>query len=299
MKKHLLLTFIFSNILLSSFTQNKWAEYTTTFAGPHYTVYEACGDTIVDGNEYQKIIKSDYFISDSSKFNSSLFAITREIGDQIFYRFGYNGPNDTTDHLLYDYGIQVGDTITLQTFYGGTKDFKVTHVDTILLLNKNRRQIRIENIPNSYEDIWVEEIGSIQRGYFSRGNPINIIDAGSDFSCFYSADLDSIWSSSIVYPCIIDQFELSCGETTALIKNSLKLNIKVFPSPFSDFVELEQLPLQGTIFIYNLFGQSLGNWEIENNHFRIETGGFEAGVYVIKVQDRDGTKAIKKVVKLD
>ena len=210
-----------------------------------------------------------------------------------------NGINDTTDHLLYDYGVQVGDTITLQTFYGGITDFKITQVDTILILNKNRRQIRIENIASSYEDIWVEEIGSIQRGYFSRGNPINIIDAGSDFSCFYSADLDSIWSGNFTFPCLIDQLELSCEETTALTKNSLKLELKAFPNPFVDFIELEQLPLKGTISIYNLVGQIIGKWGIERDHFRIETGGFEAGMYVVEIQDSAGNTARKKMVKVD
>ena len=66
----------------------------------------------------------------------------------------------------------------------------------------------------------------------------------------------------------------------------------LFPNPANDFVTLKGENL-GTVRIYNALGQKMDEFEANGSELRINTSGYESGVYVVKT----GEKMMKFVVK--
>ena len=68
--------------------------------------------------------------------------------------------------------------------------------------------------------------------------------------------------------------------------------ISIFPNPANDFVTLKGESL-GMVSIYNALGQKVDEFESNDTEIRINTAGYENGIYVVKV----GEKALRFVVK--
>ena len=66
----------------------------------------------------------------------------------------------------------------------------------------------------------------------------------------------------------------------------------LFPNPANDFVTLKGENL-GTVRVYNALGQKMDEFEANGSEIRINTSGYESGVYVVKT----GEKMMKFVVK--
>ena len=84
------------------------------------------GDTLVNGKKYHKVI-------DKNKDHQKLVALKREEGKKIYVRF----EGTDTDVLLYDFGLEVGDSIVLQTdrCNGPCSINHVERIDTVTLLD--------------------------------------------------------------------------------------------------------------------------------------------------------------------
>ena len=68
--------------------------------------------------------------------------------------------------------------------------------------------------------------------------------------------------------------------------------ISIFPNPANDFVTLKGESL-GMVSIYNALGQKVDEFVPNDTEIRINTAGYENGIYVVKV----GEKALRFVVK--
>ena len=66
----------------------------------------------------------------------------------------------------------------------------------------------------------------------------------------------------------------------------------LFPNPANDFVTLKGETL-GTVRVYNTLGQKVDEFVAKGSELRINTTGYESGVYVVKT----GEKMMKFVVK--
>jgi hypothetical protein len=84
------------SILRESFIDTVWQSSTTA----HYKFY---GDTLIDGNEYKKLL----FVATNPENNGNWHVLSfwREQNDSIFRRFA-----DSKDDLIYDFNIQEKDT---------------------------------------------------------------------------------------------------------------------------------------------------------------------------------------------
>lgn len=79
--------------------------------------------------------------------------------------------------------------------------------------------------------------------------------------------------------------------------------IHIFPNPIYNYLNYEVLPPvegKGTMYIYNLGGQSVGTYPINSASGRIDLGQLKAGVYTIHIaMANDSGVHIQKLVKLD
>jgi len=103
------------------------SRWTNALSGASYIIQ---GDTLVNGKKYHKVI-------DENKDRQKLVALKREEGKKIYVRF----EGTDTDVLLYDFGLNVGDSIIQHTKeYGfswceGPCTYHVERIDTVTLLD--------------------------------------------------------------------------------------------------------------------------------------------------------------------
>ena len=302
----LLALLLFISIIPCLNAQKKWAVGSDKWYGPTpeycYYVYEECGDTTISANTYKKILVSSYTNDGSGsliKTFTKLGALTRQINDSILFRF----PSDSKDKLLYDFGVELGDTISLFVIdLGEFLDFRITIVDTVSVFGKNKKRIRMWELDDYSDDTWVEGIGSIQKGYFERGFPTDMF-LGRDFSfgCFYSADLDSSVSSDLLSMSGMCQtmasVDLGCTETTSSPEPDIAPQFSLSPNPFSDYIQIENHSVNGFAKIYNNLGQEISSYPIDNQSLKIDTESLSPGVYIISIQDDSGRIFNKKMIK--
>ena len=86
------------------------------------------------------------------------------------------------------------------------------------------------------------------------------------------------------------QFVVMVDDTWSVNEN--EASISLFPNPANDFVTLKGESL-GTVCVYNTLGQKMDEFEANGNELRINTMGYENGIYFVKANE----KTMKFVVK--
>ena len=85
-------------------------------------------------------------------------------------------------------------------------------------------------------------------------------------------------------------FTVMVDDTWSVDENEASATL--YPNPANDFVTLKGENL-GTVRVYNALGQKMEEFEANGSEIRINTSGYESGVYVVKT----GEKMMKFVVK--
>ena len=160
---------------------------------PHrYTdIYKIEGDTLVDGVPYKVM----YATRNEDLTGWNLWGFLRETEDgQVFSR----RPSTSDEHLLYDFSMQVGDTICMCD-YGFYECCMVVVEKGEILVNEEPRQQIVLEYPfgNGEQEVWIEGIGSLY-GIINSGS-LFLMGGSTDLLCYYE-DGDLIWQNS--YPSI-------------------------------------------------------------------------------------------------
>lgn len=277
--------FCLTFFVLNSITgQDKWGSYDTSIAGTRFVLVENCGDTIVLGRTYEKL-----YLSDVS--NAYLAGGRRVVGDSVFIKDFFN---NTEERLLYDYSMDIGDSI--QGLWG---KFYVIDVQTQEVFGAERKSLILEHETQSYEDIWIEGVGSIKSGYLSAGIPDVIFDAGSLFSCHYS-DVNGDWyyANQPSQNCLADQIVSPCLRLNSS-DITMPLSLKVFPNPASNNLEIEikeGLNYDLECKIYDLNGRFILSKNLNQSKRNISVRSLDNGIYILEVQAGSMQEYVKIVV---
>lgn len=100
-------------------------------------------DTIINNKEYSIINAGEYYVRAAVRSDSTkVYALNiNDSPDEV------NWPFDSTEYVLYDYGLEVGDIFTIINFSEwawipfDTVDFKVSTVDYIDVKGESRKRI--------------------------------------------------------------------------------------------------------------------------------------------------------------
>lgn len=161
-----------------------WKEDHLTIAGPFSRFFELCGDTLINDTTYSKVweIQVDNSLNITGRaYQGGL----RTDGDRVFYFPSFG----STAHLLYDFGLQPGDVVSLVSFYGsGTVERTVDSVAVKLFDTVMRKVIYFHPTdPSEYPvEWWVEGVGSTY-GLLGRAMQPGG-DIGSSLLCFEHND---------------------------------------------------------------------------------------------------------------
>ena len=148
-------------------------------------IYKIEGDTLVDGMSYKVM----YTTRNENLTGWSVCGVIRETEDkQVLYR----RDGSAYDEILYDFSMEVGDTIIMSGngFYPNW--MFVIETNEILVNGEPRQQIVLE-YPWGEQEVWIEGIGSLY-GIIDSGS--RFLDGGStDLLCYYE-DGDLIWQNT-------------------------------------------------------------------------------------------------------
>lgn len=239
-----------------------------------YFVYYLKGDSSIAGKNYKKVHKrgeSHKSWSNNPPVPSNCqgtetydqpAALLRQEEKKI-----YIYTSDNSEKLLYDFDLNVGDTLPETYNQWESKNAVVTEIDSIVIDNDYRKVFKI-----SGQSLWAEKliegIGS-NKGLLEPMN--DIFDCGHCLACFAVQD-------TVYFP----TFNSSCDFTVDVNRKSEKAQIKIFPNPVKDQINIEGL--NGNHLYISIFDLN-GKTVIENiTGNEINLGHLRDGIYFIKIQ---------------
>jgi len=233
------------------------------------------GDTIIQGKKYS--IAKGGFYEDSYFRVDSL---------KVYHRFAYTPtPLDTGEILMYDFGLQVGDTFDLGEIEGYPTFFnKVSKIDSVMYNGSYYKKFHFDSYYAGF--YWVEGIGSSQ-GFLPF---MFYLERAHVFNCFHRNGLDY-------------EFDLmgtsSCGILPLGIKKHNITDIEVYPNPTSRELNIDMGNTYTNIDItvLNLAGgQVMSTTRTNKQQLKLNLQKLTSGIYFIEVV-ADGQSSVIKIVK--
>lgn len=275
MSKNLLILSLIVLTLNTAFCQVKIdSSATWTIAsismGNYYKneTFMAGGDTLINSILYKSVSKTSDSIFDP--LNSTYFCAIRETNNEWYII----PSQDSIEHLLYDFNVIQGDTVTTYNMSEGDVDLIVFKIDSILLNDKFYKRIELGVYDftggQDWIEYWIEGIGSTNGFYMPA---FHVFDIGFDLLCFYRND-------SLIYNNSPDG---TCGYIKVGIENkSLDSEIKISPNPVTNFLNIESKK-DLVIRIYSLNGKKI----LSTDNKRIDIFNLKCGIYQVKIFDKN------------
>ncbi len=250
-------------------------------------------DTIINSKMYVKIMASPVIVSGSNPCFYAFFPYgyvgalrDDSIANKVFFIF----PNQNTDSLLFDYNLNIGDTIKgiLRTEYPTTAF--VGSIDTVIISNQYHKRWNIsQNFACPFYII--EGIGSQLGLIESSGCGAGV---GSNLVCVKD-------SSTTIF--IADSSSTNCQLINSIktLKSEIE-RIKIIPNPAQSQITLEfdltEIPI-ASIEIKNSLGQTvktINNMAFSKNEIKIDINEFPKGLYFVQLRGENkiwSTKFVK------
>ena len=243
-------------------------------SGNEYSTYSVKfqDDTIIDGYTYQKIWRCD----EENLANWTFYGFIRENENhQVYLK-----PPDYIEGLIYDFGVNVGDSIQALNVYLSSSNilnFVVVQVDSVLLLDRYRKRISLFEYMNNKEEIWVEGLGSYSGILNSCNNAYGGLCGGSEALCYKEND-------NLAYQ--NPDFE-TCYYSALVGLNQTKLtSFKASPNPTKDFITINfPTNSERRVEICDFSGKKVLNNLFFEKNILLNLQEVDNGIYIINVFD--------------
>lgn len=244
------------------------------------------GDTIINGQQYHKL-HTPFVIAEFTggctqhHFAGYAGAIRQDIPNRKVFIVP---PSATDEQLLYDFTMEVGDT--LKGYLGRewmSQGDVVMEIDSVLVGDTYRKRWSVNPCYNMY---LIEGLGSTYG--LLEASPGCITDFPWILvDCFME-------EGQTLYPETVSECELI---TSIREKEVVSSKIHVFPNPASGTFAVEfERPMEiKEIQLTNMMGEVIF-WKNTQMHARIEVSGIENGIYVLSVISHKGRIINRKVI---
>ena len=269
-------------------TYNEW-HFTTCFSGCLTDVYYTDGDTVVNGKTY-KILDGFHYISRS-------FLIREDIATRKVYMLLYNPPAHSTEDLLYDFSIQVGDTMNMTNpispfpYYPGK--FICDSIVSKQLVDSNYYNHfyfhPLDTLQASSQNaVWIEGVGSLSLINAPGGEPDE--NKVGNLTCFFK-DGVSFYQKFVGHPVCESTFK----------PNSIKV-LDFFNTSLIHHLESKTIQIKTTKYPYNLKvidlqGKQIGETiRVNLDSYGLNYSHFSSGLVLLQLQDENGNYSVIKTV---
>lgn len=242
-----------------------------------YIEYSYAGDTLINGMEAQVLDVATAFQypqpppepPSPPQFTYDPVAyITRNEGDLVFL---WDPPSQTWDTLFW-WGAQVGEGWTMAHGGSSCEAFEVLATGTMEVDGVELRWLDLNNVSVRI----VERIGSLWE--FLPFCPPGHIDGMGGLRC-YTDDEIHFQQPSWNYGCT----------SMVSIEEEMTDAFKLFPNPGTTHFTLDLPPGPHTITLFDATGRMVREQRTEDERPVISTEGLPAGMYMVRIVDRNGS----------
>jgi hypothetical protein len=275
--------------------------YDKQFLGPcyvnYYFQYSSKGDTIINSSVYKKIYRSGVRVDTLYCYDPHYVPNTPASGyvgalkdDSLTNKTFFVFANTTTDSLLYDYNLAVGDTMRghiAESFYF-TSRLVVLSIDSVLVNGQYRKRWHFAN------DAIHNDSTYFIAGVGSSGGLIEPLNTSQgDLTYRY---LICVKDSSISYFSSNAYSAVGCNLIYTGI-NAVSENSEwmISPNPTEDFLLIEMENTPAEISVYDLTGKEVFKTFSANGKTKIDVSGLPHGMYFVRV-NANGKFSVKKFV---
>ena len=241
--------------------------------------YFSNGDTIINS-----ILYSKFYVNPDTLQINYLRGFMRQ--DTLQKKVYWLNVDSTQEHLIYDFSLNVGDTVLVSTgIYSifGFAAIKVIAIDTLFLNGQNRKRFTLKNVQQQFfnqMDYWIEGIGS-SSGIIM--GSISAVYLNSEFSyprlmCYNEND-SLIYLNSGFISCYLPPID-------NVIEVSETMDISIYPNPATDEINIVTggvfdtgKPI--TVTISNYTGQVVFNNTYNTTYATINLNNFTNGLYIV------------------
>lgn len=250
--------------------------------------YTIDGDTTFNEKIYNKL-----YVEQGDIVNPKMEAVggIREEDKRVYY-FGqcFLGSETEQEYLLYDFNVQIGDTI-MHSSDGQWKSI-VLNIDSIQITDHFRKRFRVDNGWFYHNpDYIVEGIGSVINGLLGHISDIPICGTHYWEHVCYQENGQVLYQN----PTYVDCY---AGVNLSSIESFKRFNISFFPNPFHEYIQVnipnEEKDL--SLKIYNAQGQLIVEKKIIETHSQILIPG-PLGIYIAILMDTEGQVYCEKIAK--
>jgi len=244
----------------------------TTIADMNYSQIVGHPMVTLDDSPYP-----NYAVNSSFTFETDLF-IREDIESRKIYMYDIE---NSSDRLMYDFSLEVGDTLFSQFSEG---EFVITQVDTITLLNGEQRKMFHSGLGVPY----IESVGGMNGLHEQLWYPLS---GGYSLSeCMKIGDV-LIWGEGGTGSCI--------GFLSTNNQQSTINSVRLFPNPVTSnlTVSIESRHNLWTYDIIDLFGKSHLQGLIIDSELTVNVVSLSKGIYLIRLRTEKGITTQKKFVK--
>lgn len=263
---------------------NFWAYCFASGTGDEYYSIAISGDTVIASQTYHKLTTpyvESYSTGTCGGINTGYKGAVRE--DVLNKKVYYYHPSASSEELLYDFNMQVGDTLKgfiANDPFGVPLD-TVQEIDSVLVGATYRKRWIINTC---YNISFIEGIGSIY-GFFE-ASPGCLTDLPAySLTCFKQ-------NGNSLYPDTTANCELITTINSPEISNT---NIKIYPNPSNGSFTIDHdLPIK-EIHVTDLIGNIIYAQHV-NNQSTIKIQGLPAGTFIVTLTDFDNKSNHQKIV---
>jgi hypothetical protein len=251
------------------------------------------GDTSINGQVYHKfhVPYIEFISAGCTQYHQPGYfgAIRNDNANRKVHIYPEYG---TEEELLYDFTLQVGDTVEGHLEYWADEKDTVISIDSVLVGDSYRKRWFINQW---YEIYLIEGIGSTFG--LIEASPGSIIDApGYNFLCFRQDGMSQYPNPSVDCDLILSVWE----------KHMSPAEIDIFPNPTygkfqitgTKFQINSKLQIQNCEVV-DLYGKAIRTWNPKpgTRNPEMDISGCPAGVYFVRVLIED-VWVVKKIIKV-
>lgn len=298
---HFFILFFLSNLVCAqtvSFPMEygKWCYSYYDEGNNQYYNWDGCieivGDTIIDNTIYA-------FAKGDNKFNyfgSKDTYIFREENHRVYV---WNAV-ESTEHLVYDFNLNVQDTFVGDFFWSGFGEqasMIVNSIDTVLGIDGLERKFYYlsseENSQESYSTTWIEGIGDAVWPFFNPNYFEGTSLSGGYYFLCYSDSLGISYLNDSVS-------EMDCLLASPTLELVLDYKVTIYPNPTNQSIQISSPDyLIDQVNIYDLNGTLVYYTSVNDYEVNIElTSYINPGIYYCGVTTKNNKQSFQKIILL-
>jgi hypothetical protein len=248
----------------------------------HTEIFRITGDSLVEDVLYKKMM-----VSHDSLSSWSLAGLLRAEDEKVYYIHpGYD------EGLLYDFGLQKGESAMVRSFFCFSEDVPVTvmDIDTVEYMGVERKRWLLGEDGWAY-DIWVEGIGSLSGPLYTRYEYC-IVCPVWELLCAYQTE-EKIYMHS--------DYQICYFSSVGIDESDFGADVQLFPNPVNigQKVQLTTAAAGSLISLYSATGALYGRFTVDGTgSLEIETGRLNPGIYTLVFTSPSGSvRSLKLLVR--